>query len=324
MQTTSLLMEFEEPMDKSAKIYISGHKGMCGSAVLRLLEEEGFDNLLTASSRDLDLRCQAEVAAFFAEHQPDYVIMAAAKVGGIAHNIRAPAHFIYDNLMIQSNVIHCSHLGAVKKLLFLGSSCIYPRSCPQPMKEEYLLTGELEPTNESYALAKIAGLKMIESYRRQYGFNGISVMPCNLYGPNDSFDLEHSHVLSALVRRFVDAKNAGVTDLTLWGSGLARREFMHVDDAARALLFLMEKYDAENFINIGWGTDISIRDLSELVSDRVGYAGNIHWDQSKPDGMPKKCMDVTRMRRIGFGPEIALEQGVEEMIAIYKNKVGCN
>ena len=245
--------------------------------------------------------------------------MAAARVGGILANNTYKAEFLYDNLMIQNNVIHAAYTAGVKKLLFLGSSCIYPKQAPQPMKEEYLLTGKLEPTNEGYALAKIAGIKLLESYRKQYGFQGISLMPCNLYGPNDSFDLQHSHVLSALVRRFSDAVDDGVGEIELWGTGEARREFMHVDDLADAAYYFMETYDGVDFLNVGWGDDVSIRELAELIAGKTGYTGNIKWDAGKPNGMMRKCMDVTRMRALGYQPRITLEKGVDEMIRLYRN-----
>lgn len=305
-------------MDKNNSVYVAGHGGMVGSAIARLLNEEGYTNIITRNRQELNLSNQEEVADFFKTIRPEYVILAAARVGGIQANIKAPAEFLYENLMIQNNVIHHAFLNGVKKLVFLGSSCIYPRDCPQPMKEEYLLTGKLEPTNEGYAIAKIAGLKMGEYYRKQYGFPVISLMPCNLYGPNDSFDLQHSHVLSALVKRFTDATVQEALEITLWGTGTARRELMHVTDAAKATLFMLQHYDADQFINIGWGEDISIKDLANLIAEKVGYKGKINWDTTKPDGMMRKCMDVSRMKGMGFSPCISLSEGIDEMIEIYK------
>ena len=306
-------------MQKTDKIYITGHNGMVGSSIKRLMEKNGYTNILTANSKELDLRNQADVKSFFEINKPDYVVLSAAKVGGINANMTNPAVFLYDNLMIECNVIHQSYLSKVKKIIFLGSSCIYPKECPQPMKEEYLLTGKLEPTNEGYSLAKIAGLKLTETYKTQYGFDSINLMPCNLYGPNDSFDLQHSHVLSAMVKKFTDAKDALAPDITLWGTGIARREFMHVDDVARATLFLAENYHSSEFINIGWGEDISIKELAEMIAGKVGFKGEIKWDSSKPDGMLKKCMDVSKMKAAGFTPGITLSDGVDQMIAIYSN-----
>lgn len=305
-------------MDSNSKIYIAGHNGMVGSALYRLLRKKGFTNLLVKSLEELDLRNQNEVMKFFSHECPDYVFLAAAKVGGINANMNFPAEFLYDNLQIQNNVIHQSYLSGVKKLIFLGSSCIYPKECPQPMKETYLLDGKLEPTNEGYAIAKIAGLKMCEYYNRQYGFESISVMPCNLYGPNDSFNLQHSHVLSALVKRFSDAVENNLQELTLWGSGIARREFMHVDDAAEAIIYLFENYNSSEFLNIGWGEDISIKELAELIAEKTDYHGTIKWDKTKPDGMLKKCLDVSRMKSLNFNPKISLNQGIDQMIKIYR------
>ena len=282
------------------------------------MQREGFTNLLTAASKNIDLTNQSAVTRFFENEKPEIVILCAAKVGGIQANIDNPATFLLDNLQIQNNVMSASLKNGVNKLLFLGSSCIYPTECPQPMKEEYLLTGKLEPTNEGYAIAKIAGIKLLEGMKKQFGFNSVSLMPCNLYGPNDSFDLAHSHVLSALVKRFADAKAANAPSITLWGTGIARREFMHVDDMARAILFMLENYNDSQFINIGSGVDISIRELAEMIAALTGYEGNILWDNSKPDGMLKKCMDVSRMEALGFRPEIALKTGVEQMIGIYR------
>jgi GDP-L-fucose synthase len=303
---------------RKAKIFIAGHAGMVGSATLQLMQRQGFTNLLTAGHKELDLTNQPAVTQFFEREKPEIVILCAARVGGIQANIDNPATFLLDNLQIQNNVISASLMNRVNKFLFLGSSCIYPKECPQPMKEEYLLTGKLEPTNEGYAIAKIAGIKLIEGFRKQYGFNSVSLMPCNLYGPNDSFDLNHSHVLSALVKRFVDAKATNDHLITLWGTGVARREFMHVDDMARAILFMLEKFDDGQFINIGTGVDISIKELAEMIAALTGYDGKILWDNSRPDGMLKKCLDVSRMETLGFRPEIALKVGIEQMINIYR------
>ena len=291
---------------------------MVGSAIVRLLKNRGFDKLILRSSQELDLRKSSLVKKFFADEKPDVVVLAAARVGGIQANIDHPAEFLYENLCIQNNVIHESCLHNVKQFCFLGSSCIYPRECPQPMKEEYLLTGRLEPTNEGYALAKIVGLKMVEFYRRQYDFHGISLMPCNLYGTNDSFDPLHSHVLSALVKKFVDAVDDGITSVTVWGTGEARREFMHVVDAVEAILFFMENYDSSEVINIGWGQDISIKELANLIARKAGFKGKLIWDTSRPDGMPRKCLDISRMKGLGYAPKIALEEGIEKTIGEYQ------
>lgn len=303
---------------KSKKIYVAGHNGMVGSATMRLLQKEGYTNLVYKSSKELNLTNQAAVHAFFEAEKPEVVILAAAKVGGIQANIENPATFLVDNLNIQNNICEASLKNGVEKLVFLGSSCIYPKESPQPMKEEYLLTGKLEPTNEGYALAKIAGLKLLSGMHKQYGFKSISLMPCNLYGPNDSFDLKHSHVLSALVKRFTDAADNNDADITLWGTGIARREFLHVDDVARAIVFMMENYNDPNFINIGCGYDVSIKELAEMIAAKTGFTGQIKWDSTKPDGMLRKCMDVSKQKEIGFEPHITLEQGVDQMIAIYK------
>lgn len=305
-------------MNKTDKIFVAGHRGMVGSAVVRVLRKYDFENLILVTRKELDLGNYSAVENFFKTEKPNIVILTAARVGGIQANINYPAEFLYENLAIQNNVIHQSYLHAVKKFCFLGSSCIYPRECPQPMEEEYLLTGLLEPTNEGYALAKIAGLKMIEFYRKQYGFHGISVMPCNLYGTNDNFDPLHSHVLSALVRKFVNATDSGARNVTIWGTGKARREFMHVDDAAEAILFLMENYDSPKIINIGWGKDVSIKEMALLVAQKVGFRGEIRWDISKPDGMLRKCLDVSHMKSLGYSPEITLEEGIGRTIKEYK------
>ena len=292
---------------------------MLGSALCRNLSALGYSNLITRTSSELDLTRQDAVFQFFNEEKPAYVLLAAAKVGGIAANISMPAQFLYENLNIQNNVIHASNFSGVKKIVFLGSSCIYPRDCSQPMKEEYMLTGKPEPTNEGYAIAKIAGLKMIEYYHRQYGLKGFSVIPCNLYGTNDSFDPAHSHVLSALVKKICDAKKKGDNQVVVWGTGNAKREFMHVDDCANAIIFLFENYEKNDFINVGTGEDISINTLAELIASKVGFKGDILFDINKPDGMPRKCMDVSRLHRLGFRHSISLEQGIDKTINEYNN-----
>ena len=302
-------------MNKAAKIYIAGHQGMVGSAIVRLLKLNGFNNLLLRSSSELDLRIQQSVEEFFAEHRPEYVFLAAAKVGGIKANATYPAEFLYDNLMIQNNVIHQSYIHNVTKLLFLGSSCIYPKMAPQPLKEEYLLSGPMEPTNDAYAVAKIAGIKMCESYRTQYGCNFISAMPTNLYGPNDNYDLQNSHVLPALLRKFHEAKEQGRGSVEIWGTGTPRREFLHVDDMAEAAVFLMEHYDDHQFVNVGSGTDIDIKSLALLISEIVGYDGALEFDSSKPDGTPRKLMDVSKLKEMGFESKISLESGIRAVYA---------
>ena len=307
-------------MNTFSKIYIAGHSGMVGSSLLKLFTSKGYNNILLRTSKELDLKNQSDVNDFFEINKPEYVILSAAKVGGIQANIDNPAVFLYDNLIMQLNVINAAYKSGVKKFVFLGSSCIYPRECPQPMKEEYLLDGKLEPTNEGYAIAKIAGIKMLEYYKKQYGFKSISIMPCNLYGPNDSFDLNHAHVLSSLVRKFTDAKNANENNITLWGSGIARREFMHVDDIAKGILYMLENFEESEYINIGWGTDVSIKELAETIATKINYQGEIKWDITKPNGMLRKCMDVSKMKEIGFSPEITLSTGIDEMINIYRNK----
>jgi len=297
-------------MEKEARTYIAGHRGMVGSALLRLLEARGYRNLLYRTSKELDLRDGRAVDQFFAETKPEYVIIAAAKVGGIMANSTLPAEFLYDNLAIQTNLIHHAYLHGVKKLLLLGSSCIYPRDCPQPIREEYLLTGPLEKTNEWYAVAKIAGIKMCQAYRRQYGCDFIAAMPTNLYGPNDNFDLTTAHVLPALIRRFHEAKQSGIAP-TLWGTGSPRREFLHVDDCAEACLVLMDKYSGEQFVNVGAGKDIPIAELATVVAEIVGYKGEILWDSTKPDGTPRKIMDSSKMLQLGWHPHISLRQGLQ-------------
>jgi GDP-L-fucose synthase len=307
-------------MDKTEKIYVAGHEGMVGSAIVRLLTKKGFNNLVLRRLDELDLRDGPAVTDFFASERPEAVILAAARVGGIAANMNHPAEFLYDNLAIQNNVIHESYLHGVEKFVFLGSSCIYPRQCAQPMKEEYLLTGPLEPTNEGYAMAKIAGLKMIEFYGKQYGFRGICLVPCNLYGTNDSFDPQNAHVLSALVKKFVDAVDGGAENVTIWGTGRARREFMHVDDAAEAVLFMMQCEDCPQIINVGWGEEVSIKELANLIAKETGFKGKLVWDESRPDGMPRKCMDVGRMKALGYTPGISLKEGIRKTIEEYKRR----
>ncbi|PKK36289.1 GDP-fucose synthetase [Siphonobacter sp. SORGH_AS_0500] len=307
-------------MEKNAKIYIAGHRGMVGSAIHRKLQQEGFTNFALRSSKELDLRDQAEVQAFFEEERPDYVFLAAAKVGGIVANNTYRADFLYENLMIQNNVIHSAHLTDVKKLMFLGSSCIYPKLAPQPLKEEYLLTGFLESTNEPYAIAKIAGIKMCESYRRQYGKNFISVMPTNLYGPNDNYDLQNSHVLPALIRKFHEAKANGSPSVEVWGTGSPLREFLHADDLAEACYFLMQEYDGEEFVNVGTGVDLSIKALAELVKETVGYEGELVWNTSKPDGTPRKLMDVSRLHGLGWKHKIELPEGIRQVYEKFKER----
>lgn len=302
-------------MDKSSKIYIAGHRGMVGSAIRRRLEKEGYHNFVFSTSTELNLRDTAAVKSFFEEQQPEYVFLAAAKVGGIHANNTYKAEFIYDNLMIQSNVIHQSYLNKVKKLLFLGSSCIYPKLAPQPLKEEYLLTGPLEPTNEPYAIAKIAGIKMCDAYRDQYGCNFISVMPTNLYGPNDNYDLQNSHVLPALIRKMHEAKIQDLPTVEVWGTGNPRREFLHADDLADACLFLMQNYNEAGLVNIGTGEDISIKELALIIKEVVGYQGDIAFNTSMPDGTPRKLMDVSKLHHLGWKHRMELKQGIE---AVYE------
>jgi GDP-L-fucose synthase len=302
-------------VNKTDKIYVAGHRGMVGSAIVRKLQKEGFNNLLLRTSSELDLRNQVAVQEFMLEEKPDYVFLAAAKVGGILANNTYRAEFIYDNIMIQSNLIHASYLNGVKKLLFLGSSCIYPKMAPQPLKEDYLLTGELEYTNEPYAIAKIAGIKMCDSYRAQYGCNFISVMPTNLYGPNDNYSLQNSHVLPALIRKFHEAKLKNEPAVVMWGTGNPRREFLHADDLADACFFLMQQYNEPGLINIGTGEDITIKDLALMVKDVVGYTGNIEHDLSKPDGTPRKLMSVDKLHSLGWKARIDLREGIE---AVYR------
>ncbi len=302
-------------MNKDAKIYVAGHNGMVGSAIVRKLKADGYTNILTASSKELNLISQADTNAWFAAHQPDYVFVAAAKVGGIHANNVYRADFLYQNLMIECNTIHAAFEHKVKKLLFLGSTCIYPKMAPQPLKESYLLSGYLEETNEPYAIAKIAGIKLCESYKRQYGCNFISAMPTNLYGPNDNYDLNNSHVLPALIRKFHEAKLNNVPEVVMWGTGSPFREFLHADDLADALYFLMQNYSEEQFVNCGSGVEITIKDLALLVKEIVGYEGNIVHDTTKPDGTPRKLTDVSKIHGLGWKHKINLRDGIA---AVYK------
>jgi len=306
-------------MDKQSKIYIAGHRGMVGSALTRRLETAGYTNFVVRTSAQLDLRDQKAVADFFAHEKPEYIFLAAAKVGGILANNTYKADFLYDNLMIESNIIHAAYKYGVQKLMFLGSSCIYPKMAPQPLKEEYLLTGLLESTNEPYAIAKIAGIKLCDAYRDQYGCNFISVMPTNLYGPNDNYDLENSHVLPAMLRKFHEAKVNGKSEVVLWGSGNPKREFLHADDLADACLYLMLNYNQAGLVNIGVGNDISIMDLALLIQKTTGFTGNIVWDASKPDGTPRKLMDVSKLNNMGWKAKINLETGIQQ---VYKEVFG--
>lgn len=308
-------------MNKQDKIYVAGHRGMVGSAIIRKLQKEGFTNIITRTSSELDLRNQQAVADFFAKEKPDFVYLAAAKVGGIVANNTYRADFIYENIMIQSNIIHQSHVNKVKKLMFLGSSCIYPKLAPQPLKEDYLLTGLLEQTNEPYALAKIAGIKMCDAYRAQYGCNFISVMPTNLYGPNDNYDLQNSHVLPALIRKFHTAKANNEKAVEVWGTGSPLREFLHADDLADACFYLMQNYNEAGLVNIGVGEDITIKDLALLVKKIVGFEGELKFDTSKPDGTPRKLMDVSKLHSFGWKHRINLEEGITTVYNEVKNKL---
>ena len=304
-------------MEKNSKIYVAGHRGLVGSAILRALEKQGFTNLITRTSSEVDLRDYNQTADFFAKEKPEYVFLAAAKVGGIQANNTYRAEFLYDNMMIQNNVIHQAYVNNVKKLLFLGSSCIYPKMAPQPLKEDSLLTGTLEPTNEPYAIAKIAGIKMCDAYRSQYNANFISAMPTNMYGPNDNYDLNNSHVLPALLRKFHEAKEQNHPEVVVWGTGTPLREFLHSDDLAEACIFLMENYNDFGHVNVGIGEDISIKDLALLIKKIVAYEGNLVWDTSKPDGTPRKLMDVTKINNLGWKAEIGLEEGITK---VYQEK----
>jgi len=309
------------PMQPESRIYVAGHRGLVGSAIVRRLRDAGFQNLLLPDRSELDLTRQSEVERFFAAEKPEYVFLAAAKVGGILANDTWPADFIRDNTLIEMLVLDAAHRHGVERVLFLGSSCIYPKHAPQPLREEYLLTGPLEPTNEAYAIAKILGIKTVEAYRRQHGVRWISAMPTNLYGPNDNFDLETGHVLPALIRRFHEARESGAPSVTLWGTGTPRREFLHVDDLADALFFLMQNYDGDAFVNVGVGEDVTIRDLAELVRRIVGYEGTIEFDASKPDGTPRKLMDVSRLTALGWRARIRLEEGVRATYEWYRGSI---
>jgi GDP-L-fucose synthase len=308
-------------LNREAKIYVAGHRGLVGAAVVRALQQHGYANLVVRTHREVDLTAQAAVRGFFELERPEAVILAAARVGGIQANNSRPAEFIRDNLLIQDNVIDSAHRAGVRKFVFLGSSCIYPKLAPQPIKEDYLLTGPLEPTNEWYAVAKIAGLKMCQAYRRQYGFNAISLMPTNLYGPGDNFDLQNSHVLPALIRRFHEAKERGDATMSVWGTGTPRREFLHVDDLADAVVYLLETYDEEPIVNIGWGEDVTIRELAETVADVAGFKGPLVFDPSKPDGTPRKLLDTSRLTSLGWKPKITLRAGIEQTYAWFKEHV---
>jgi GDP-L-fucose synthase len=308
-------------MNKHSKIYVAGHRGMVGSAIVRKLRHEGFDNIIVRTHQELDLKDQAAVSEFFAAEKPDYVILAAARVGGIHANNVYRAEFIYDNLIIEANVIHQSYVNKVKKLLFLGSSCIYPKMAPQPLKEEYLLTGPLEHTNEPYAVAKIAGIKLCEAYRAQYGCDFISAMPTNLYGPNDNYDLENAHVLPSLLRKFHEARVDNKPFVEIWGSGTPMREFLHVDDLADACYFLLNNYSSGDTINVGTGTDISIRDLAMMIKKITGYTGELVFNTSKPDGTPKKLLDVSKLTQAGFTYKINLEEGITRVYEEYKKDI---
>lgn len=308
-------------MNKEAKIYIAGHNGMVGSAIRRKLEKEGYSNIIGRSSKELDLRNQSAVNIFFKENKPDFVFLAAAKVGGILANNTYRADFIYDNMMIQNNVIYAAHTNHVKKLLFLGSSCIYPKFAEQPMKEDSLLTGILEPTNEPYAIAKISGIKMCEAFREQYGSNFISAMPTNLYGPNDNYDLKNSHVLPALIRKFIEAKRTSEKEVTIWGTGSPKREFLHVDDLADACYFLMSSYNDKGFVNVGTGSEVSILELALLVKQVTGFGGDITHDLTKPDGTPRKLMDGSKLMKLGWSPKITLKKGIEMVYQEVKDNI---
>ena len=308
-------------MEKDAKVFIAGHDGMVGSALIHCLEKMGFTNLITRTSAQLNLIDQAQVRDFFLAERPDFIFLVAGKVGGILANKTCPAEFIYNNLQIQNNVIHFAWKAKVKKLLFLASSCIYPKLCPQPMKEEYLLTGPLEPTSEPYAIAKIAGIRMCQSYNKQHGTNFISVVPTNLYGPNDDFDPETSHLLPALIRKFHVAKVERASNVTIWGTGTPRRGFMHVDDLADACVFLMNNYDESEIINVGRGEDLSVKELALLIKDIVGFNGDLIFDESKPDGTPRKLLDISKIKNMGWTPKIGFEKGLKQTYKWYKEHV---
>ncbi len=308
-------------MRKDSRIFVAGHKGLAGSAICRRLARECHDNIIVRDRRELDLRDQSAVDRFFTQVQPEFVFLAAAKVGGIAANSSYPAEFLYENLAIQNNVIHCAWQSGVEKLLFLGSSCIYPKLAPQPIKEEYLLTGSLEPTNEWYAIAKIAGIKMAQAYRKQYGFNAISLMPTNLYGPGDNFDLENSHVLPALMRKFHEAKVAEAPEVVVWGTGSPRREFLHADDLADAAVFLMRNYDDPEIINVGTGSDVTIRELAEIVQRVTEYKGRLVFDTMRPDGTPRKLLDVSKLTGLGWRASVKLEDGIARTYEWYESSI---
>ena len=308
-------------MDSESRVYVAGNTGLVGSAIVRMLHRKGYTNILSSPSSYWDLRRQDDVGRFFQINQPQYVYLAAAKVGGIGANRDYPAHFIYDNLMIQSNIINAARKFGVKKLIFLGSSCIYPKMCEQPIKEEYLMTGPLEPTNDAYAIAKIAGIKMCQAYRKQYGFNAISLMPTNLYGPNDNFDRETSHVLPALIGKFSDAKKNGDVSVTCWGDGSTMREFLHVDDLAEACFTCMKYYDSPEPINVGTGEDVTIKELAETIANIVGYDNLINWDTSKPNGTPRKVLNVDKIKTLGWEPKISLEEGIKSTYEWYNDFV---
>jgi GDP-L-fucose synthase len=308
-------------MEQIAKIYIAGHRGMVGSGLERKLRKEGFSNIVTRTSSELDLRNQQAVNDFFEKEKPEYVILAAAKVGGIHANNTYRAEFIYDNLMIEANIIHAAYLNKVTKLLFLGSSCIYPKIAPQPLKEEYLLSGYLEPTNQPYAIAKIAGIEMCDSYRAQYGCNFISAMPTNLYGTNDNYHPENSHVLPALIRKIVLAKKNNDSNVTIWGTGTPRREFLHVDDLADACYFLLQHYNEKGLVNVGCGTDVSIKELAELIISEIGYEGELLFDTTKPDGTPRKLMDTKKIKNLGWKAKISLEKGIKKTVNEFTQNV---
>jgi len=308
-------------LNHEAKIYVAGHRGLVGAAVVRALQRQGYANLVVRTRREVDLTEQAAVRGLFEQERPEAVIMAAARVGGIYANNSRPAEFIRDNLLIQDNLIDSAHRAGVQKFVFLGSSCIYPKLAPQPIKEDYLLTGPLEPTNEWYAVAKIAGIKMCQAYRRQYGFNAISLMPTNLYGPGDNFDLQNSHVLPALIRRFHEARERGDATLSVWGTGTPRREFLHVDDLADAVVYLLNTYDEEPIVNIGWGEDVTICELAETVAEVAGFNGRLVFDSSKPDGTPRKLLDTSRLTSLGWKPKITLRTGIEQTYAWFKQHV---